>query len=399
MKAANTIPEPDRISGAPHPRDTLRLIGQSEAESFFLTAFNSNRLHHGWLINGPRGVGKATLAWSIARFLLATPLQTEGGLFGDVLPPPNTLNIAQDHPVHSRTRAGSEPGLFVLRRPYDEKTNRLKKQITVDEVRKLKNFFALSATDGGRRVVIVDAADDMNISAANAILKVLEEPPKRCCLLLISHQPAGLLPTLRSRCCDLRLLPLSPADMALALQQAETTSQADTEADFNKEPEIEMATASKSASQGHAAVLAELSAGSVGGSIRLSHLDGIALYRDLISLFSQLPNLDRSQAIRLADTAAMRGAEDRFDMLLNLLDIFLSRLARSGVTGQMPAVEIIKGEFDVLRKAAPNPASGRAWAESAQQITARVQHGRAVNLDPAALILDTVFRMQKTAAL
>ena len=131
----------------------------------------------------------------------------------------------------------------------------------------------------------------------------------------------------------------------------------------------------------------------------MSHLDGIALYGDLISLFSQLPNLDRSQAIRLADTAAMRGAEDRFDMLLNLLDIFLSRLARSGVTGQMPAVEIIKGEFDVLRKAAPNPASGRAWAESAQQITARVQHGRAVNLDPAALILDTVFRMQKTAAL
>ena len=107
MKAANTVPEPDRISGAPHPRDTLRLIGQSEAESFFLTTFNSNRLHHGWLINGPRGVGKATLAWSIARFLLATPLQTEGGLFGDVLPPPNTLNIAQDHPVHSRTRAGS----------------------------------------------------------------------------------------------------------------------------------------------------------------------------------------------------------------------------------------------------------------------------------------------------
>ena len=160
MKSVTAFPEPDRISGAPHPRDTLRLIGQSEAENNFLAAFNSNRLHHGWLINGPRGVGKATLAWSIARFLLATPLQAAGGLFDDVLPPPDTLEVAQSHPVYSRIRAGSEPGLFVLRRPYDEKTNRLKKQITVDEVRKLKNFFALSATDGGRRVVIVDAADD-----------------------------------------------------------------------------------------------------------------------------------------------------------------------------------------------------------------------------------------------
>ena len=396
MKSVTAFPEPDRISGAPHPRDTLRLIGQSEAENNFLAAFNSNRLHHGWLINGPRGVGKATLAWSIARFLLATPLQAAGGLFDDVLPPPDTLEVAQSHPVYSRIRAGSEPGLFVLRRPYDEKTNRLKKQITVDEVRKLKNFFALSATDGGRRVVIVDAADDMNTSAANAILKVLEEPPERCCLLLISHQPAGLLPTLRSRCCDLRLLPLGPQNMAEALQQAETASPTGGEDDSSAQTET--VAASLPASHGHAAVLAELSAGSVGGSIRLSNLDGLTLYHDVVKLFSNLPNLDRSQAIKMADTAAMRGAEDRFDMLVTLLDIFLARLARSGVTGQMPEVEITRGEFDVLRKAAPNAASGRAWAECAQQITARIHHGRAVNLDPAALILDTVFRMQKMAA-
>ena len=393
MKTATDPPEPDRITGAPHPRDTPRLLGQSDAEMTFLTAFNSNRLHHGWLINGPRGVGKATLAWSIARFLLTTPVRSDTSLFGDVLPPPDTLDVAQDHPVCRRIRAGSEPGLFVLRRPYDEKTNRLKQQITVDEVRKLKNFFALSATDGGRRVVIVDAADDMNTSAANAILKVLEEPPERCCLLLISHQPAGLLPTLRSRCCDLRLLPLSPENMTRALQQAETTSSPDPGADLGTEPGV----ISKPNSHGHAAVLAELSAGSVGGSIRLSNLDGIALYGDLIGLFSNLPNLDRSQAIKLADMAAVRGAEDRFDMLLTLIEIFLSRLARSGVTGQMPAVEITKGEFNVLSKASPNAAKGRAWAEIAQQITARVQHGRAVNLDPAALILDTVFSMQKTA--
>ena len=394
MITAEQRPEPDRITGAPHPRDTLQLFGQAAAEASFLTAFNTNRLHHGWLIHGPRGIGKATLAWSIARFLLATPTAPVGGLFGNDLPIPERLNIAPDHPVVQRIRAGSEPGLFILRRPYDEKSKRLKQQITVDEVRKLKNFFALSATDGGRRVVIVDAADDMNTNAANAILKVLEEPPERCCLLLISHQPAGLLPTLRSRCCDLRLQPLSPEQMTQALQQTVAHAAADTDTHTDTDDVTPFWTKQTA---GHSAALAELSAGSVGTAIRLIHLEGLALYSDLVALFSSLPNIDRARALKLAEMAAQRGTEDRFDMLLNLLDMFLARLARSGVTGHMPRLEIVTGEFEILRRAAPNPARGRAWAEIAQQITARVQHGRAVNLDPAALILDTVFKMQKIA--
>ena len=309
-------------------------------------------------------------------------------MFGNYLPIPERLNIAPDNPIVQRIRAGSEPGLFILRRPYDEKSKRLKQQITVDEVRKLKNFFALSATDGGRRVVIVDAADDMNTNAANAILKVLEEPPERCYLLLISHQPAGLLPTLRSRCCDLRLEPLSPGQMTQALQQIVAHPAADTD---------DVTPLWTNQTAGRSAALAELSAGSVGAAIRLMHLEGLALYSDLVALFSSLPNIDRARALKLAEMAAQRGTEERFDMLLNLLDVFLARLARSGVAGQMPRVEIVTGEFEILRRAAPDPARGRAWAEIAQQITARVQHGRAVNLDPAALILDTVFKMQKIA--
>jgi len=388
MNTAEQRPEPDRITGAPHPRDTLQLFGQTAAETSFLTAFNTNRLHHGWLIHGPRGIGKATLAWSIARFLLATSTASAGGLFGNDLPIPERLNIAPDHPVVQRIRAGSEPGLFILRRPYDQKSKLLKQQITVDEVRKLKNFFALSATDGRRRVVIVDAADDMNTNAANAILKVLEEPPERCYLLLISHQPAGLLPTLRSRCCNLRLEPLSPGQMTQALQQTVAHPAADTD-------DVTRLWTKQTA--GRSAALAELSAGSVGAAIRLMHLEGLALYSDLVALFFSLPNIDRARTLKLAEMAAQRGTEERFDMLLNLLDVFLARLARSGVTGQMPRVEIVSGEFEILRSAAPDPARGRAWAEIAQQITARVQHGRAVNLDPAALILDTVFKLQKVA--
>jgi DNA polymerase-3 subunit delta' len=372
MNDDGLLPEPDRVEGAPHPRETVQLVGQSAAEAEFLEAFNTGRLHHGWLITGPRGVGKATLAWRIARFLLATPLVQDEGLFG-APPPPATLDVAPDHPVARRLLALSDPGLFLLRRGPTDKGDRLAAEIRVSEVRKLGNFFALSAADGGRRVVIVDAADDLNTQAANAILKMLEEPPARTVLLLISHQPSGLLPTIRSRCRTLRLAPLGPHEMALALDQAGI------------------------APEGDPAALAELSGGSVGAAVRLLNLGGLKLYAELVGLMESLPRLDRPRALRLAEAAATRGAEDRLDLLFSLTDLLLARLARTGATGQTPPAEAAAGEAAMLARLAPDAYQGRAWADCAETIGARARHGRAVNLDPASLVLDTVFRIQQTA--
>ncbi|ARE84877.1 DNA polymerase III subunit gamma/tau [Roseovarius mucosus] len=372
MNDDGLLPEPDRVEGAPHPRETVQLFGQSAAEAEFLEAFNTGRLHHGWLITGPRGVGKATLAWRIARFLLATPLVQDEGLFG-APPPPVTLDVAPDHPVARRLLALSDPGLFLLRRGPTDKGDRLAAEIRVSEVRKLGNFFALSAADGGRRVVIVDAADDLNTQAANAILKMLEEPPARTVLLLISHQPSGLLPTIRSRCRTLRLAPLGPQEMAQALEQAGI------------------------APEGDPAALAELSGGSVGAAVRLLNLGGLKLYAELVGLMESLPRLDRPRALRLAEAAATRGAEDRLDLLFSLTDLLLARLARTGATGQPPSAEAAAGEAAMLARLAPDAYQGRAWADCAETIGARARHGRAVNLDPASLVLDTVFRIQQTA--
>ena len=369
----DAAPEPDRVDGAPHPRETSCLFGQAQAEAGFLEAFNSDRLHHGWLLSGPRGVGKATLAWRIARFLLATPAGDDGGLFGDAPPAPDTLDIPPDHPVARRILAGAEPGLYHIRRTVNEKTGRLRDQIVAENVRELNRFLGLTATDGGRRVVIIDAADEMNVQAANALLKMLEEPPARTTLLLISHQPARLLPTIRSRCRDLRLVPLGPADMAAALEQAGIDAGPDT------------------------AALAELSGGSAGEAVRLINLDGLKIYAELVAIAASLPQFDRPRALALAEAAAARGAETRLDLLFSLVDLFLSRLARAGATGQVPP-EAVPGEADLLMRLAPTPDRARAWADCAQEIGARARHGRSVNLDPAALVLDTVVKLARTAA-
>lgn len=366
----DTPPEADRLEGAPHPRETERLFGQDAAERAFLGAFTSGRLPHAWLLTGPKGIGKASFAWRAARFLLATPKDEGDSLFG-APPPPETLDIAPDHPVAHRLLALSEPGLCLLRRPWDDKAKRLKTQLTVDEVRTLKSFFNMSAGGNGRRVVIVDSADEMNPSAANALLKELEEPPKDAVLFLISHRPSGLLPTIRSRCRVLRLPPLDGPDLASALTQAGHPPPADTTG------------------------LGELAQGSVGEALRLMQGDGLALYADLVALGASMPNFDRPLGLKLAEAAGGR-AEDRFDLTLSLLDTLLSRLARIGATGQIPP-EITPGEATTLARLSPDPGAARHWADLAATLTAKARRGKAVNLDPASLVFDMVLELDRAA--
>ncbi len=364
------LPASDRIAGVPPPRETEMLFGQDAAQAEFLQAFTAGRVHSGWLITGPRGVGKATLAWKIATFLLATPAQQVDGLFG-APPPPTTLAIDPEHPDARLVQSGSHPGLLVIKRMVNDKTGALQSEITREALDPLKNFFHMSATDGGHRVAIVDAADEMNRNAANAILKELEEPPANTTFLLIAHQPSRLLPTIRSRCRTLRCAALNPADLSAAIEQA----------GLNNE---------------RTDALTTLSGGSAGDAIRLLSQDGLTLYAELVDLLSGLPNINRPALLKLADSCAGRNAETRFSMTLDLLDHLLSRAARAGLMGE-PETQGAPGEARLLARISPDDRAARNWAQLQQDLSRRARHGRAVNLDPAALILDMVFAIEQTA--
>ena len=354
------LPEPDRVPGAPHPREARRVVGQDAAMADFVSAARAHRLHHGWLISGPRGTGKATLAWSIAKWLLSDGTSDD-------------LTTDPDAPPIRRIRALSEPRLHLVRRPVDEKTQRLRAEITVDEIRKLQSFFHLSAAEGGRRVAIIDAADEMNQASANALLKLLEEPPHDATILLVAHQPARLLPTIRSRCRELRLHPLSPQDMGHVLQ--------DLGVDHD------------------AAQLAALSGGSVGEALRLAGQGGLALYARIIGLFAEYPRMDRRAAAQLAEAAAGRAGADGgpFDLMITLLDRFLTRAARTGLMGA-PLPEAAEGEAGVLTRLCPDPTAARVWANAQAELSARARSGRAVNLDPSALVLDMLIGLANQPA-
>jgi DNA polymerase III subunit delta' len=197
------------LDGAIPPQSNSHLFGHTEAEDFLAGFYRSGRSHHAILIEGPEGIGKATLAFRFANHVLSHPEPETAPKF---LGHPDPAS-----PVSRQIASGASHNLLHLTRPVDEKSGKAKTAITVDEVRRAGHFFSQTSGTGNWRIVIIDPADDLNRNAANAILKILEEPPKRALFLVLSHAPGKLLPTIRSRCLPLKLQPLGEEDLTQAL--------------------------------------------------------------------------------------------------------------------------------------------------------------------------------------
>jgi DNA polymerase-3 subunit delta' len=217
MRAAReeSPPESDRFEPAPHPRDTHVLFGHRQAEAELLAVFRANRLPQAIILGGPVGIGKATLAWRLARFLAVHPDASAPEVLSA-----RDLSVDPAHPVARKISAQAFGDLALLRRGWNEKTRKHFTRIAVEDVRRMLRLFEQAAAGSGWRMAIVDSADDLNASSANALLKMIEEPPPKSLFLLVAHQPGRILPTIHSRCRRMLLQPLSDADLRAATRAA-----------------------------------------------------------------------------------------------------------------------------------------------------------------------------------
>ena len=314
--------EDDDADVATPPRETLQWFGHEEAERTLLEAYRGGRMPHAWLIGGPPGIGKATLAYRMARFVLAHP---------DPSAPPvqsaPSLALPPDHRALRLVSAQGHPDLLVLERRPGE-SGALRSVIAVEDVRRLVPFLGSTAGEAGWRVVVVDSADELNAAGANALLKLLEEPPHRCLFLIVSHAPGRLLATIRSRCRRLLLRPLAPADIGRALGAALGRSPDDAD--------IQKAAAAADGSVAHAMAL-------LGGPL-------LAVRERVIELLAQLPVTDRRALHALGESL------ERADRLVlatfvdAVRDWLSARLA--GEQGQGPRLMRLAQAWDDVNRTA-----------------------------------------------
>src|SRR5437667_800108 len=263
-----------------HPRETSILAGHREAEAALLNAYRSGRIPHAWLIGGAQGIGKATLAYRMARFVLAHRNPTASDVQSA-----ETLWVDPSDPVARHVAAGAHGGLLALERTLNDK-GVMRTVITVDETRETISFFGSTAAVDGWRVCIVDTVDELNANAANALLKVLEEPPRQSLFLLVSHAPARVLATIQSRCRKLPLRPLAVGDVIRAAAEAAQIAPDD-------------------ALLGEAAIAA---AGSVSRTLTLLGGDALKLQQRTAALLATLPQGDPRELHALGDAL---GTSDR----------------------------------------------------------------------------------------
>lgn len=313
------------------PRENPCLTGHEAAEAALLEGLQGGRLHHAWLITGPEGVGKATLAYRFTRRLLGGGTQT--------------LHMPPADAVFRRVAAGTHADLLTIEREWDEKKKRMKKQIAAETVRSIPPFLHLTPAEGGWRVVIVDGAEDVNPQSANALLKVLEEPPARAVLILVCSAPGRLLPTIRSRCRHLTLAPLAATEMDAVLRE--------------RLPEL---------SATERAALARIAEGSPGRAMTLAEEGGLKLAAMVGEVLEAGSGISLLRAYEMADALREQAA---FETFMGLL--------QRGIAAAVTAC--IRGTADAIQRRLVDSRTVLAWAETAEAIGRLAEETERANMD------------------
>ena len=352
------------FDGFPAPRENALFFGHESAEKAFETAWRQGRMAHAWLITGPFGIGKATLAYRLARRVLASGTGDGAGLFGEAAR--DLPHAGSDHPIFPRVARGGHADLMVVERAQaGEGRERTARDITVDQIRDLGHFLRLTPAEGGWRVVIIDTADELNRNAANALLKILEEPPSNVLIFLISNLPGRLLPTIRSRC---RRLALSP----LPTERIETM----------------IAKLAPEADKDEIATAAWLSGGSPGRALSLMSGNATALWAEIEAIIEDLPSPDPARVEALADRLGRSKDPGEWRQAFELLDNWLIGFIReSAIGGQGGRPDHSAGPRP------PGDASGAGldqWMEVWEKLTRLHRRTEAQNLDRKQAVISAV---------
>jgi len=331
---------------------TPKLIGHEAAIACFMQAVQT-RLHHGWLIHGAHGIGKSTFAYHCALHLLSNGRQKIGAL------DPQEKNF-------KLVESGAHPDLIVLAPPVDEKTGLQKDEIPVAMVRELTAFFQKTSGQGGWRIALIRGADTLGRSAANALLKILEEPPQRAMLLMTADARGKLLPTIRSRCRSLALMPLSVSEMSAVMRESQDE-----------------------VSPSDVVPLQVLSKGSPGTALLLLKHDGLQLYRDFLTLL-QTPSADRMTTLLRFIGAGGKQEAERFAIIARFCDDWLQRIIHLAVTGDVQ--EVTQGEGQLLRRmAAIRPLDD--WFAVSEHCQKQYNLANQANLDKRLVLIDNLNRI------
>ena len=330
------------MSASPHPREVFVYEGEAP-EREFLTALDRGRLHHAWLLIGPEGVGKATFAYRAARRLLGAKPDPNYGVLG----------ANPDDPVSRQVLSRSHPDLMVIELASDD--GKPRKSIPVDEVRKLPEFFSKAPASAPYRVAIVDAADDLNINAANALLKTLEEPPARGVIFLVSHRPGALIATIRSRCRRLMFAPWAEARLDQFLASHTGLDSASRER------------------------LAHMAKGGPGRALYLAEAGALEADALAHEILNRLPQVDEAGLLALAD--GFRGAEGqkRFELLFERLSDQVREMA-----------------LRTVEEGKPDPGIDR-WAQVWERLQSAPGEAEAINLDRADMLFSVIGQLRAAA--
>ncbi len=348
--------------GIPAPWANEDLVGHDAAERQLATLVASEGLAGAWIIGGKAGIGKATLAWRLTRHLLCGSGED---LFGEPSP---TLDFNAGDPAAAWIAARSHGDVLGIEPSVGERGRR-RQEVVVDDVRRIRPFFARTAGNDGWRVAIIDDADLMNPNAANAALKVIEEPPRRAVVLLVSAAPSSLLATIRSRCRKLFLHPLLNEQVILLLEQYLPDLSG---------PERD--------------ALARLSGGSPGRALLLAEKDGLALYREMMGLVATAPDIDPEALHRLAERLGRHGGEASWHLAFDFLSNWSAAMIRKAATGKAPQ-PVLAEDAEAMARIAGDPALER-WMAVWEKVAHLRRTVQSLNLDRRQSILSVFATLQ-----